>query len=1096
MTRFPTTTLTKTAAFLATVMIAAVVAPIGALAANEAGSPDGLVVYVKPRGGVGEDNVLLTAINGMYIFDFQLFDAEGNAFETVDYAIDLNSIDPERPENPDFSGAALVYTKRFESATPVSSGTIRVPATELGYFTSPIDGLALTLIVYRDGAGNSLVVDGHAPAGQFSVPANLAVEAGDFGSADQLDEGLTPLLVDSGQLSGLLLPGNPVLNPGFEAGSSEVDTPQNPAGFSTALPPWFLMNLAGDDENRVPASTHFLAGQSTAGGSYASIHYDDADAGKGLAFGQFFSPPGNEPGVWVAGSSLKLSFDARQANNYGYHGCATIHWLPATPGSAEQQATQCLVNPLTEGSYQFTHITYDFGNVAAGGTLTSVFFSLVGNWPDGAIIAFDNVKIQGAAFRAGSLSLENDLTDGFSTFIFPQHPTVGSSTQGVAASRLQLGDGSLGYVFEVAAMDYTSNMAETVDLAGKPAVFQLLDQNYLTLGLQNQDLSHAPEDVLFSTTTAYRFLDSENTVSERRLVVVPVGALGTTSAVVPWFWVDMGPQAPEYYGTFGLQADPASAYYSVYRNNLMSTSLADQLDYAFTPLALRDVLAATVPAVELDIECPAAGPGTFCAQDSTPTIEVSVSSASRVLETLPVTLVSAADEDIVLGTATADLPADTVSFTLTTEQLDALGAAGDMRVKAIVGDGVFTEGGETDALRLNNIVPDVDFTITPATDLVKGSVVTLTAVIVDDKPVSADAVEWNVTFISDATPEGDSDFAPADAYQTKEGLVVTYVVPDDGSYEVVLTVTDADGEDETAQGAFTAANRVPVGLVAAPAYGQKEMPIVFTFVGDDPDDFVQSVDWDMDGDGTFEVVDGTDAQSATFAADGAKTVSARAHDTEGGVATFTHTILIDSVGPTTAIAVGTIAPASGWYTGDVVLTFTREDDASGIDSTLVAGIGDVEEVEGSASFSRNVTGDGVHTILAKSKDLAGNSGPEVTTTIKIDTTAPELGFVRTNDILPFEPVVASEETVVEATASDTASGVVKVVFQIYAEGHEVIFVEDVDGTDGWQAVFDSSTMSGVVQVDALAQDAAGHVAESSESLTLFVFGAPALPSLE
>ncbi len=88
---------------------------------------------------------------------------------------------------------------------------------------------------------------------------------------------------------------------------------------------------------------------------------------------------------------------------------------------------------------------------------------------------------------------------------------------------------------------------------------------------------------------------------------------------------------------------------------------------------------------------------------------------------------------------------------------------------------------------------------------------------------------------------------------------------------------------------------------AAPALGK---PVAFHAVASDPERLALRIDWDMDGDGTFERMAAGASVTGTYAA-GAHTVTARATDDLGAVTAASHSFTVPAADP------GTAPPPSG-----------------------------------------------------------------------------------------------------------------------------------------------------------------------------------------
>ena len=126
----------------------------------------------------------------------------------------------------------------------------------------------------------------------------------------------------------------------------------------------------------------------------------------------------------------------------------------------------------------------------------------------------------------------------------------------------------------------------------------------------------------------------------------------------------------------------------------------------------------------------------------------------------------------------------------------------------------------------------------------------------------------------------------------------------------------------------------------------------------------------------------TPGTSVAVSGQGVHTLSYRSTDAAGNTeADKTATVRIDTTAPVTSDN----APA-GWSNSAVTVTLTATDSGgSGLATTEY-------KLDGAAGWSTGtsvaVTGEGVHTLLYRSIDAAGNSEAERTASVRIDTTAP------------------------------------------------------------------------------------------------------------
>ena len=143
------------------------------------------------------------------------------------------------------------------------------------------------------------------------------------------------------------------------------------------------------------------------------------------------------------------------------------------------------------------------------------------------------------------------------------------------------------------------------------------------------------------------------------------------------------------------------------------------------------------------------------------------------------------------------------------------------------------------------------------------------------------------------------------------GPTATVSFPDDGEYPVTLSVVDNNGTERATTTNVTVLNRPPEAAAGAnesdPTVGA---PVMFDASDSlDPDGTVETVAWDVDGDGTYEY-QGTTVTTA-FEESGLRTVTARVTDDDG--ATNRTNITVDVNAPPTA-AVDADSPV---YTGEL-----------------------------------------------------------------------------------------------------------------------------------------------------------------------------------
>jgi hypothetical protein len=166
-------------------------------------------------------------------------------------------------------------------------------------------------------------------------------------------------------------------------------------------------------------------------------------------------------------------------------------------------------------------------------------------------------------------------------------------------------------------------------------------------------------------------------------------------------------------------------------------------------------------------------------------------------------------------------------------------------------------------------------------------------------------------------------------------------------------------------------------------------------VGLDPEDGLldeEALEWRSDRDGVL----GTGSVLMTaFLSEGTHRLTLTGTDSDGNEASASLTAVVSGEEPpTTTAAVSPGANANGWHRDEVSVTLAAEDDAPGVTTTQYSldGAGWVAYTGPIA-----IRAEGVHTLLYRSIDAAGNVEAAGTLIVRIDKTAPEaqLSFSRT-----------------------------------------------------------------------------------------------------
>ncbi len=255
-------------------------------------------------------------------------------------------------------------------------------------------------------------------------------------------------------------------------------------------------------------------------------------------------------------------------------------------------------------------------------------------------------------------------------------------------------------------------------------------------------------------------------------------------------------------------------------------------------------------------------------------------------------------------------------------------------------------------------------------------------------------------------------------------------------------------------------------------------------------------------------VDGGAWQSppVSVTGDGSHTVDCQAEDNAGNVSTWSQTVKVDATAPDLAPAATAASNGqNGWYTGSVTVQANASDATSGLASVQY-------QVDGGTWQSGetvNLSTDGVHTVVFKAEDVAGNTTTSQRVTVKIDTTAPTL--------TPSMPEPNGDDdwfvtapVQIDASAEDATSGVASVECRIdggawqtppvnvTGDGEHVVECEATDNagnSTSWRKTVEVDTtapaltasapspdgsegwyVTAPVQIDASAEDATSGVA--------------------
>ncbi|HEX5713921.1 MAG TPA: PKD domain-containing protein [Solirubrobacterales bacterium] len=138
-----------------------------------------------------------------------------------------------------------------------------------------------------------------------------------------------------------------------------------------------------------------------------------------------------------------------------------------------------------------------------------------------------------------------------------------------------------------------------------------------------------------------------------------------------------------------------------------------------------------------------------------------------------------------------------------------------------------------------------------------------------------------------------------------------------GTRTIRLRITNGAGATTTTSISVSITNRAPEpSFTATPNPVLSGSNTVLNASGSkDPDGTVAKYEWDLDGNGTFEINSGsTSSTTRSFAASGERTVGLRVTDNQGATATTTRVITVTNRAPTASFTVSPSSVASGTST--------------------------------------------------------------------------------------------------------------------------------------------------------------------------------------
>jgi hypothetical protein len=348
------------------------------------------------------------------------------------------------------------------------------------------------------------------------------------------------------------------------------------------------------------------------------------------------------------------------------------------------------------------------------------------------------------------------------------------------------------------------------------------------------------------------------------------------------------------------------------------------------------------------------------------------------------------DGDGTYGDATGAHP------TLTAAQAAALGLGDGPAVKTVhvrVSDGTLSST-DTAPVTVGNVAPSG--TLSNSGPVVEGADATVTFSGASD-PSSADtAAGFRYAFDTDG--DGTYDVGDGTYAGSSTSDHVTVSTTDNGSITIKGAIIDKDGGVTTKTTAITVTNAAPDATLGndGPVAEGSGATVTFTSASD-----ASSVDtaagfhyaFDTDGDGTYDVGDGTYAGSPATdhvtvptTDDGTITVKGAIIDKDGGVTTHTTDVVVTNAAPSVAVTGPPATPRETSLSFALAATDPSSADAAGTFSYAISwGDGTTGTVTGpaSATASHTYTAAGDHTISVVATDKDGGASAAGTLVVTI-----------------------------------------------------------------------------------------------------------------
>lgn len=218
--------------------------------------------------------------------------------------------------------------------------------------------------------------------------------------------------------------------------------------------------------------------------------------------------------------------------------------------------------------------------------------------------------------------------------------------------------------------------------------------------------------------------------------------------------------------------------------------------------------------------------------------------------------------------------------------------------------------------------------------------------------------------------------------------------------------------------------------------------------------------------------------SVSVLTDGIHDLTFRAEDYAGNTITWEKRIIVDTQPPALSISIPEPDGWNGWHVTPVAVHVDASDLLSGVQETAVS-------VDGGASWQWSSTLlDGLHTVLARATDVAGNTST-ASVTVKVDTLPPQSAFT---DPPEGSTAVVSGQATFSGASQDATSGLAGAEISLDNGQSWQALAPDAGGL--WSYAWDTTGVpNGTYPVLVSAGDLAGNE-EHTARVTVIVANAP------